>query len=95
MENTENTENTTAMHPLGAASEPTFGTFGWALWQIGNGRHAARSGWNGAGQWIALQVPDENSKMRKPYVYMSAVDGELVPWLASQTDMLATDWQCA
>jgi len=42
--------------------------------------------------WLALQIPDEHSKMTLPYIYMSTVDGKLVPWLASQTDMLAEDW---
>jgi hypothetical protein len=66
---------------------------GEALAALRDGKKATRAGWNGPGQWIALQVPDENSKMRKPYLYISPVDGELVPWLASQTDILATDWQ--
>jgi hypothetical protein len=65
---------------------------GTALQVLRAGGRIARSGWNGSGQWLALQVPDEHSKMRKPYIYISPVDGELVPWLASQTDILATDW---
>jgi len=52
-----------------------------------------RTGWNGYGQWVELQTPDENSKMKRPYLYMSPVDGELVPWVASQTDLLGDDWQ--
>jgi len=52
----------------------------------------ARSGWNGRGMSIELQVPDEHSKMSLPYVFMRTVDGKLVPWLCSQTDLLATDW---
>lgn len=67
-------------------------SFGRALELLKEGKKVARKGWNGAGQYIALQTPDENSKMRKPYLYISPVDGELVPWLASQTDMLAEDW---
>ncbi len=51
-----------------------------------------RRGWNGSGQFITLQVPDEHSKMRRPYIYMSPVDGQLVPWVASHTDLLAEDW---
>jgi hypothetical protein len=43
--------------------------------------------------WIAIQIPDANSKMGLPYIYMSTVTGQLVPWLASQTDMLAKDWR--
>ena len=65
---------------------------GWAVKQMENGQRVTRAGWNGPDQWLALQTPDENSKMRKPYIYISPVDGELVPWLASQTDILATDW---
>lgn len=52
-----------------------------------------RAGWNGKGMWLKLQVPDEHSKMGLPYIYMRTVDGKLVPWLASQTDLLATDWE--
>ena len=56
---------------------------------------AFREGWNGKGQYIALQVPDENSKMSLPYIYLSTPDGKLVPWLASQTDVLGEDWDLA
>jgi hypothetical protein len=48
--------------------------------------------WNGRGQFIELQVPDLNSKMSLPYIFIRTVQGDLVPWLASQTDMLANDW---
>jgi len=51
-----------------------------------------RKGWNSQDQWIALQVPDVNSKMTKPYIYIRTVQGDLIPWLASQSDMLAFDW---
>jgi hypothetical protein len=43
--------------------------------------------------WLELQTPDEHSKMTLPYVYMSTAQGDLVPWLCSQTDLLATDWE--
>lgn len=66
--------------------------FGTAIAFLKEGKYVAREGWNGVGQFLALQVPDEHSKMRKPYIYISPVDGELVPWLASQTDLLANDW---
>lgn len=69
--------------------------FGWALDQLRNGRAVTREGWNGRGMWLALQVPDERSKMRRPYIYMRPVDGYLVPWVASQTDLLANDWSSA
>ena len=65
---------------------------GWAIKQMHNGSKVARAGWNGKGMWLALQVPDAHSKMTLPYIYMSVVTGDLVPWLASQTDILAMDW---
>lgn len=66
--------------------------FSEALFLLKQGYRIAREGWNGKGMWLKLQVPDEHSKMRRPYIYMYPVDRELVPWVASQTDMLAEDW---
>jgi hypothetical protein len=54
--------------------------------------HARRAGWNGAGMWVALQRPDAHSKMSLPYFYMQTVQGDLVPWVASQSDLVADDW---
>lgn len=73
-------------------------SFGMAIEAMRAGHKVARSGWNGKGLWLELQVPDANSKMTLPYIFMSyPVDaintpGARVPWLASQTDMLAEDW---
>lgn len=69
--------------------------FGRALQILKDGGRVARDGWNGKGMWLALQVPDEHSKMTLPYIYMSTAQGDLVPWLASQTDVLADDWTIA
>lgn len=66
---------------------------GWAIKQMRNGSKVTREGWNGKDMWLALQVPDANSKMSLPYVYIKTVDDKLVPWLCSQTDLLATDWK--
>lgn len=68
---------------------------GWAVKQMRDGQRVRRAGWNGKGMWLALQVPDEHSKMTLPYVYMSTAQGTLVPWLCSQTDLLAVDWELA
>lgn len=57
------------------------------------GNKVARSGWNGKNMYLELQVPDEHSKMTLPYIYMVTAQGDLVPWLASQTDILAGDWE--
>ena len=51
----------------------------------------SRKGWNGKNMYIQLQVPDEHSKMSLPYIYMKTAQGDLVPWLASQTDILTDD----
>jgi hypothetical protein len=52
-------------------------------------------GWNGKGMWIQLMHPTEQSDMTLPYIYMKTACGNLVPWLASQTDILADDWEKA
>ena len=73
-------------------------SFGDALMLLENGQKVARLGWNGVGLWLELQVPDAHSKMTLPYIYINYPDnakttpGARVPWLASQTDMLAKDW---
>ena len=66
---------------------------GEAVTLLNHGAQVRRSGWNGKGMWLALQKPDAKSKMTLPYIYMSTAQGDLVPWLASQTDILATDWE--
>ena len=76
---------------------------GWALSQLKRWIKVYRLWWNGSNMWLELQIPDENSKMTMPYIYMcikakrfweesnkSTIDR--VPWLASQTDILGTDW---
>jgi len=67
--------------------------FGYALDALREGFAVQRAGWNGKGMWIKLQVPDEHSKMTLPYIYMKTAQDDLVPWVASQTDLLAEDWR--
>ena len=66
--------------------------FGDAIVALKEGKRVSRAGWNGKGMWLGLQVPDTHSKMTLPYIYMKTAQDDLVPWLASQTDMLAEDW---
>lgn len=73
---------------------------GWVVRGLREGRRFRRRGWNGKGMWIELQVPDEHSKMTLPYIFMeypaghpAYPNGSRVPWLASQTDILADDWE--
>ena len=75
-----------------------------ALDILKSGHKVSRAGWNGKGLSIELQVPNANSKMTLPYIFMNypgkpasdtAPQNHLnarVPWLASQTDLLAEDW---
>lgn len=76
--------------------------FGKAIEALKEGKRVARSGWNGKGIFIELQIPDAHSKMSHPYIYIDTTGLQsdnpdakrnLVPWLASQTDMLAEDWK--
>ena len=66
--------------------------FSTALHYLRSGSRVARAGWNGKNMWIALQMPTPQSLMTLPYIYMYTAQGDLVPWLASQTDILAHDW---
>jgi len=67
-------------------------TFSRALELLKEGHCVSREGWNGPGQHLQLQRPDEQSKMTLPYIYIKTVGNDLVPWLASQTDLLEEDW---
>jgi len=80
--------------------------FGRALDGMREGLKMRRSGWNGKGMWVALTnfhtlkntgevVTIDRTGMTLPFIYMKTADDELVPWLASQTDMLAYDWEVA
>jgi len=72
--------------------------FGWAIIQLKDGHKVYRQGWNGKGIFLELQVPDEHSKMTLPYIFINTMGLQndnakaLVPWLASQSDMLSEDW---
>ena len=65
---------------------------GMALKHLQNGNQVSRQGWNGPGQYISRNDPHDHSRMSLPYLYIATVTGDKVPWLASQTDLLAKDW---
>lgn len=67
--------------------------FGDVLRALRQGEQCYRRGWNGKGQWIAIRGAQPINAMTRPYIYISTVDGHRVPWVASQTDLLATDWE--
>jgi len=82
-------------------------SFSYALEQIKQGKKAARSGWNGMGMFVFL-VPGSTFQVNRPpllgiypegtqiqyhaHIDMKTAQGTVVPWLASQTDLLADDW---
>lgn len=83
---------------------------GWAVKQMHNGSRVRRSGWNGKGMFLFL-VPGSVFTVNRPpllgiypegteinyhaHVDMKTADGPIVPWLCSQTDLLAVDWELA
>lgn len=82
-------------------------TFGEALRLIKNGQRVARAGWNGKGMFIFLVNGSTFTVNREPllsimgegtevnyhaHIDMKTADSMVVPWLASQTDVLAEDW---
>ena len=77
-------------------------SFGHAVELLKAGHRVAREGWNGKGMWLGLVntgyydvgcsvVNDIDSLL--PWIGMKTADNKFVPWLASQTDVLAEDWQ--
>jgi hypothetical protein len=76
------------------------GTMGFedAIVSLKKGGKVQRLGWNGKGMWLSLvsgwmDTETFDGVERLPFIQMKTADGNLVPWLASQTDMLAEDWQ--
>ena len=72
---------------------------GEAVQAMRSGRMVQRAGWNGKGMWIALRDvtkgPEAGARLQLPYIYMKTVQDEEIPWLCSQADLLAEDWQLA
>ena len=78
--------------------------FGQAIELLKQGKRVARKNWNGKGMFL-LYVPSEkwgiidkiNLGIPKgnllSWIWMKTADGKFVPWLASQTDILAEDWE--
>ena len=72
--------------------------FSLALALLRQGHSIRRTGWNGKDQALHLQEPDAHSKMTMPYIYLEFPASRTeptrgrIPWLASQTDLLAHDW---
>lgn len=81
--------------------------FGQAIEHLKSGRKVARSGWNGKDMFLFL-VPGSTFKVNRPpllgiyeegteieyhaHIDMKTAQGYVVPWLASQADVLSEDW---
>jgi hypothetical protein len=81
--------------------------FGAALDLITAGHRVARQGWNGKGMFIylvpAASYPAQRGAAKRwlgegamvpydAYIAMKTAQDRVVPWLASQNDILAADW---
>jgi Protein of unknown function (DUF2829) len=64
--------------------------FSSALLALKEGKKVARGGWNGKNMYIALCYGTDQVDV--PFLYIKAVDGKRVPWVASQLDLMAEDW---
>lgn len=80
---------------------------GWAVQAMREGGRVKREGWNGKNMFLFL-VPGSTFKVNRPpllgiypegteinyhaHVDMKTATGEIVPWLCSQSDLLANDW---
>lgn len=81
---------------------------GQAIKEMRDGKRVCRQGWNGKSMFLFL-VPGSTFKVNRapllgiypegteiqyhPHVDMKTAQGYVVPWLASQADLLAEDWQ--
>lgn len=81
--------------------------FSDALRHVKAGRRVARDGWNGKGMFLFL-VPGSHFKVNRPpllgiypegtgidyrpHIDMKTTQGDVVPWVASQSDLIAEDW---
>jgi hypothetical protein len=74
---------------------------GWAVEAMREGHFVRRTGWNGKGMWLTLHKGGLYSPGNRPslpildYIMMKTADDKFVPWLCSQTDLLASDWELA
>lgn len=66
-------------------------SFGHAVEALKENQFVARAGWNGKGMWLGYE-PFNQVRNMLPFIFMKTVTDEHVPWLASQTDILAEDW---
>lgn len=80
--------------------------FGWAIEELKAGNRVTRKGWNGKNMWLyfvpAASYPAQTDIAKaefgelvpyRAYIAMKTAQGDVVPWLASQSDVLEMDWE--
>lgn len=82
--------------------------FGDAVRALKAGKRVTRSGWNGKDMFLYLVpgsvfevnrppllgiYPEGTIVPYQPHIDMRTAQGTCVPWVASQSDVLAEDWQ--
>jgi len=83
--------------------------FGEAIKHLKTGKKLARSGWNGKGMFLIYVSGTKDVKLTEssayyraglkevdinPHIDMYTANGTMQPgWLASQSDLLAEDWE--
>lgn len=91
--------------------EKTNLSIGDAVRVLKQGGRVRRAGWNGKGMELFLVVPadeanapqillpdscaDLDDAPQDPFVMMKTASRSIIPWLCSQADLLATDWEDA
>lgn len=84
---------------------------GWAIKQLQDGQRVRRRGWNGKGMFLILVPGSRitvtpgrplasafevgTSLSYDAHVDIYTAQGTVVPWLCSQGDLLAIDWELA
>lgn len=83
-------------------------SFGHAVEMMKAGKKVARSGWNGKGMFLflvdgstfkvnrppLLGIFEEGTEIDyRPHIDMRAANGEIVVWVASQSDVIEEDWE--
>ena len=83
-------------------------SFGIAVSHLKAGKAVTRKGWNGKGMFLyyvsADSYPAKTDIAKnaigdmvpyRDYIAMKTVNNEVVPWVASQSDILVDDWEIA
>lgn len=66
--------------------------FSSALKKMKKGKFLTRWQWQRPGLKVSIQLPDEHSIMKRPYLYLTPENGDSIPWIPTHDDLLLTDW---